>query len=666
MLPELILPYHPPHIILALLYGACGISIFTFLNSLFVWYKQTKENIHLCFALTTISALSYTFLAIQAYQATNVADMIFWVKMKLFVLIIFEAIFAWLIMLFTNNMRPRLMNGLLMACAIFFLINIVHPYPFLTGTLYGISSHTLPWGEVVHTIHGRIGLYGVLWIGLIGVVLTLPVHALWNIKHHTQKRREINALVFCCGVFSLTATNDILVENGLDNIFLSEFGFIIVTLTMAYYLSNQLGDALRQRSEALGRTNLQLEKEVTRRTESLSDSIRDLEEARDTAQKATLAKTYFLANMSHEIRTPMNGIIGMTDLAMQHANASQQKYLTTIQISAHRLLDVINNILDFAKIGSEKLEIEQHPFILAKTIQDTLAPLQTEAHLKGLDLQIDISPALPKTVVGDSHRLCQVISHLVANGIKFTQQGGISIFISQGKATGTGAISLDFEVQDSGPGIPQDKQQEIFHPFTLNDTSYTRKHIGTGLGLAISRELVSLMGGELRLREGQQTGTAFLFSLPFTLETEQKSSPSVPRFNAPQNPSISIAGSRILLVEDEEINRMLAEALLEQEGLEVRCAEHGLAAVEMYEPDEFDLVLMDIQMPVMDGFSATALIRVKEPQGTHIPIIATTAHAMSGYRERCLAAGMDDYLTKPFKDRELADMITKWLHKIPV
>ena len=380
----------------------------------------------------------------------------------------------------------------------------------------------------------------------------------------------------------------------------------------------------------------------------------ELAAALSQAQEASRLKSAFLATMSHEIRTPMNGVLGLTELLLDSSlDATQRRHLMALRESGQTLMALINDILDFSKIEAGKLDLEEVDFDLGHCLRSVSDMVASAARAKGLTLRLQVAGAAPSRVRGDSLRLRQVLLNLVSNAIKFTDRGTVTVAVD-----GAGAGRLRFSVADTGIGIEPSARDKLLHPFSQADSSTTRRFGGTGLGLAICAQLVGLMDGTLDFESRPGAGSTFWFEIPLPAARSANGEPAVA--HPPALQAALAAGTRVLLADDTRINRLVGTALLERLGCQVDAVTSGAEAVEALRHARYDAVLMDCVMPDMDGFEATDRIRRLEGLDRHTPIVALTASAMLGDREKCLAAGMDDYLAKPLDQRALVQVLSRW------
>jgi signal transduction histidine kinase/ActR/RegA family two-component response regulator len=546
--------------------------------------------------------------------------------------------------------------------------------PGWAGTRYAVGVAQMLWsGVLIHLTGGRIETH----FHVFGSLAFLAFYRDWRVL--------------------LFATATVVVDHYLRYVFLPEsifgvtdpewwrvlehIGWVLfedIVLVIACMRASRLFRKLAEREAVLEMAHSNVEEQVIQRTRQLEAEVAErrvredeLRTARAAAESASQAKSAFLANMSHEIRTPMNGVLGFTNMLLDtRLDAEQREQVQIIRQSGETLLTIINDILDFSKVEAGKLAVENRPFDIRAVAEQVVSLLSPQAVQKGLFINVRIDATVPSQFIGDGGRVRQVLLNLLGNAIKFTREGKVLVELDLVRASQPGnPDSIRCMVSDTGIGIPHDKQSLLFKEFSQADASTTRQFGGTGLGLAISRRLIELMGGMLDFSSEPDVGSRFWFTLPI-LEHKESEVDTV-EVETVQSGAQSFrparAAARVLVAEDNAVNQRLVKRMLEKMGHVVDIASDGYQAVTLAMANPYDIVIMDCSMPEMDGYQATAEIRRLNKEGAlrRIPIIALTANALPEDRERCLAAGMDDYLSKPIGRDDLHAMLEKYLSAAP-
>jgi signal transduction histidine kinase/CheY-like chemotaxis protein len=428
--------------------------------------------------------------------------------------------------------------------------------------------------------------------------------------------------------------------------FMEGGGILILTILIVMVASIQIKYTLTKREVSM--------------TIDLKEKQVELIEAKNQAEDSKKLQGQFLSNMSHEIRTPMNGILGITRVLQKtELDDEQKKYLNAIKRSADNLMVIINDILDFSKIEAGRLEIENTSFNILERMQSLEDVLRIKAEDKSVYLQVKIEDSVPEWIIGDPVRLNQILLNLAGNALKFTEEGGVTINVSSEKQSDS-KVALKFDVIDTGIGIPKEKLNDIFMSFTQANSDTTRKFGGTGLGLTITKNLIELQGGTLSVESEESKGSTFSFTLNYEVDAKTIENDTDDSGKEERELLKKIGDINVLLVEDHDINQMLAMKVLSDWGFNVELAVNGVEAVDMVSKNPYDIVLMDISMPEMDGYTATRMIRTTLPAPTNqISIVAMTASALIGENEKCFKAGMNDYVPKPFDPALLLQKIAE-------
>ena len=443
--------------------------------------------------------------------------------------------------------------------------------------------------------------------------------------------------------------------------------WVITTLTPTFDAKGNLDKIIGIESDITDRKKIEEELRIAHKMaeENLlkaKKALRDLKKANQQVEETARAKEKFLANMSHEIRTPMNGILGLTNLLLKgdHLTAEQREYLTAIKNSGDTLLVVINDILDISKMEAGKMTFESIPFKITHVINSVVELLDLKAREKSVEIIKQIDAKVPHVLLGDPVRLNQIIMNLMSNAVKFTRKGEIYLNVTSSGETEDN-LALKISVTDPGRGIPKNRLSTLFQDFTQVSAEISRKYGGTGLGLSITKKLVELQGGTIEVESKIAQGSTFTVTIPFKkCRDENQIRELMKEKKQEEQESTELKGIRVLVVEDNAVNQMLAEKLLLDWGCEVELAEHGKIAIQKLNEKMYDLILMDIKMPVMDGYEATRFIREKMPAPVcNIPILAATAHAATWEAEKCIKAGMDSYISKPFDIKELGEKLIR-------
>jgi signal transduction histidine kinase/CheY-like chemotaxis protein len=518
-----------------------------------------------------------------------------------------------------------------------------------------------PQSVKYRSLSSRFSIFtGVLLLWVVCVTLW------WDLRQHTF---DWTKGILLCAIVALTAATIsrftirllarplALLQQGITSV--REGHLVPIQVSRTGDEIEYLGESFNRMIETLAASQAEIRQHQELLEERIRQRTEELERAMHGALNASQAKSEFLANMSHELRTPMNGLLGMLDLALDGtASGEQRDQLETAQRCAYSLLALLNDILDLSKIEAGKMLLEKIPFDACAVIEDCVKSQAAKAAQKKIDLRFEPGLAPPVNLLGDPLRVRQIATNLLSNAIKFTDRGSVVVTLGF-SACVEGHVNIALEVSDTGPGIAPDKLPTIFEKFTQADGSITRKFGGTGLGLAITRRLVDMHGGDIRVDSQLGRGSAFRVTLPCEATPITAKAP-VRRKETPDEALPNRGVTRLLLVEDNLVNQTVVLAILKKKGYRIDVANDGREALAKLNAADYDLVLMDVQMPVLDGLETTRLIR-REKRWDRLPIIAMTAHAMNGDRERCLQSGMTAYISKPVQPSHLISTIERQL-----
>jgi signal transduction histidine kinase/CheY-like chemotaxis protein/HPt (histidine-containing phosphotransfer) domain-containing protein len=518
-----------------------------------------------------------------------------------------------------------------------------------------------PQSVKYRSLSSRFSIFtGVLLLWVVCVTLW------WDLRQHTF---DWTKGILLCAIVALTAATIsrftirllarplALLQQGITSV--REGHLVPIQVSRTGDEIEYLGESFNRMIETLAASQAEIRQHQELLEERIRQRTEELERAMHGALNASQAKSEFLANMSHELRTPMNGLLGMLDLALDGtASGEQRDQLETAQRCAYSLLALLNDILDLSKIEAGKMLLEKIPFDARAVIEDCVKSQAAKAAQKKIDLRFEPGLAPPVNLLGDPLRVRQIATNLLSNAIKFTDRGSVVVTLGF-SACVEGHVNIALEVSDTGPGIAPDKLPTIFEKFTQADGSITRKFGGTGLGLAITRRLVDMHGGDIRVDSQLGRGSAFRVTLPCEATPITAKAP-VRRKETPDEALPNRGVTRLLLVEDNLVNQTVVLAILKKKGYRIDVANDGREALAKLNAADYDLVLMDVQMPVLDGLETTRLIR-REKRWDRLPIIAMTAHAMNGDRERCLQSGMTAYISKPVQPSHLISTIERQL-----
>ncbi|MCP4674276.1 MAG: response regulator [Deltaproteobacteria bacterium] len=626
-----------------------SVCFYVALYHFWMFLKRPKQRINLTFSIICVVVGCYDIFSAGLYNSQTLADGMFWQRLQMASLTLLSITIGWFIYYFVEYRTKKPFIIISGYFTVFLLMGLFVRNEW-TLTLDNPAPKHLTLGGLLDVTYQEVDLGAIYLMQLISMAVGF-LYLLTLLYLHYRRDEDKTArpiLIAFCIYFASTVSDSLVAAGIYPFVYTAEYVFMFIILTMAYVLVNAFVE-LHTRIERL---NAGLEKKVIERTAELHTMA-------EAAQEASAAKSEFLANMSHEIRTPINGVLGMTELlSLTELSNEQKEYLDVVSSSGKALLSIINDILDYSKIQSGQLSLEPHPFDLERLVVDVSRMLSFRANENDVQLQCDYPADASKYFIGDSVRVRQVLTNLVGNAVKFTHEGHVKIVATIDEGQDEAVITLG--VEDTGIGIEADTLEHIFDRFTQADGSTTRKFGGTGLGLAISRQLVELMGGDLSVSSSKGDGTRFWFTISMPRCSRADVDQDLLSRTSMPPPPDDAKKTSVLLVEDNKFNQVVATRMLEKLGCSVEVADDGRIALEMIERD-FQLIFMDCQMPVMDGYEATRRIREKEGAGLRRPIVAMTANAMAGDKERCFEAGMDGYLSKPISIEGILAVLEKHL-----